>query len=219
MTRARVLLADDHTLVLEGIGKLLEPHFELVGTAEDGRAAVEAAEELRPDVVLLDISMPLLNGIDAARRLRKLVPEAKILVLSMHSDPLYVTEAFRAGCSGYLLKRSAASELVFAIEEVLKGRFYVTPGVAREVMQPVFEDRGASRSRPPKESRDLTPRQREVLQLVAEGKSIKEIANILGISVKTVEFHKSRIMTELDLHTTADLTKFAVAHGIASLDS
>lgn len=219
MTRAKVLLADDHTLVLEGLGKLLEPHFDLVGTAGDGRAAVEAAERLRPDVVLLDISMPLLNGIDAARQLRKRLPEAKIIVLSMHADPLYVSEAFRAGCSGYLLKRSAASELVFAIDEVLKGRFYVTPGVAREVIEPVFEDRSASRAKPPPEGRTLTPRQREVLQLVAEGKSIKEIASILDISVKTVEFHKSRIMAELDLHTTADLTKFAVAHGIASLDS
>ena len=219
MTRPRVLLADDHTLVLAGLGKLLEPHFDLVGTAEDGRATLEAAEELRPDVILLDISMPLLNGIDAARQLRKLVPEAKVLILSMHGDPLYVTEAFRAGCAGYLLKRSAASELVFAIEEVLKGRFYVTPGVVREVMQPVFEDCSGSRKAPPKQGRELTPRQREVLQLVAEGKSIKEIAVILDISVKTVEFHKSRIMSELDLHTTADLTKFAVAHGIASLDS
>ena len=213
----RVLLADDHTLVLEGIKKLLEPHFDLVGTVEDGRALLEAAKTLKPDVVLADISMPLLNGIDAARQLRKTLPDAKIIFLTMHSDPTYVAEAFRAGAAGYLLKRSAASELVFAIEEVLKGRFYVTPAVAKDVLGDVFGENEASRRKPPTEGRSLTPRQREVLQLVAEGKSIKEIATILDISIKTVEFHKSRIMEELDLHTTAELTKYAVAHGIASL--
>lgn len=219
MKRARVILADDHTLVLQGIGKLLEGHFDLVGTAEDGRAALEAARKLRPDVILLDVAMPLLNGIDAARQIRKLVPETKIIMLSMHADAMYVTESFRAGCSGYLLKRSAASELVFAIEEVLKGRYYVTPAVAKDVMKPVFEEPEESPTRPPVSTRPLTPRQREVLQLVAEGKSIKEIANVLGISVKTVEFHKSRIMSGLNLHTTADLTRFAVAHGIVSLNT
>jgi DNA-binding NarL/FixJ family response regulator len=212
------LLADDHTLVLEGISRLLEPSVDLVGTVEDGRAVVEAAKNLRPDVVLMDISMPLLNGIDAARRLRKEHPDVKVVVLSMHSDPVYVAEAFRAGCAGYLLKCSAPSELPFAIAEVLKGRFYVTPGVARGVMRPVLEEPEPSRSRPPEPGARLTSRQREVLQLVAEGKSIKEIASILDISVKTVEFHKSRIMETIDRHTTADLTKFAVAHGIVSLD-
>lgn len=217
MSKCRVLLADDHTLVLEGIKKLLEPHFETVGTVEDGRALLAAAQELRPDVILLDISMPLLNGIDAAVRLKKLVPSAKLVFLSMHADAAYVTAAFRAGGSGYLLKRSAASELVFAINEVLKGRFYVTPAVAKDVLQDVFEEVETSRKEPPTKAPHLTPRQREVLQLVAEGKSIKEIATILGISAKTVEFHKSRITEELNLHTTAELTKFAIAHGIASL--
>lgn len=217
MSKARVLLADDHTLVLEGISKLLEPHFDLVGTVEDGRALLEAAKTLKPDVVLADISMPLLNGIDAARQLRKTLPDTKIVFLSMHSDPTYVTEAFRAGAAGYLLKRSAASELVFAIEEVLKGRFYVTPAVAKGVLTDVLGEAEASRREAPTKGPSLTPRQREVLQLVAEGKSIKEIATILDISIKTVEFHKSRIMEELDLHTTAELTKYAVAHGIASL--
>lgn len=217
MSRPRVLLADDHTLVLEGIQKLLEPHFDLVGTVEDGRALLEAAKKLEPDVVIADISMPLLNGIDAARQLRKILPGAKIVFLSMHADPTYVTEAFKAGGAGYLLKRSAASELVFAIEEVLKGRFYVTPAVAKDVLKDVFAESEPSRKEPPTQGPNLTPRQREVLQLVAEGKSIKEIASILDISIKTVEFHKSRIMEELDLHTTAELTKYAVAHGIASL--
>jgi DNA-binding NarL/FixJ family response regulator len=218
LKRARVILADDHRLVVQGIGKLLETHFDLVGTAGNGRAALEATRKLRPDVILLDVAMPLLNGVEAARQIRKLVPDTKIVMLSMHADRMYVSEAFRAGCSGYLLKRSAASELVFAIEEVLKGRYYVTPAVANDANQRV-EVSDASRSKPPLRAPLLTPRQREVLQLVAEGKSIKEISNLLGISVKTVEFHKSRIMSELDLHTTADLTKFAVAHGIASLES
>jgi DNA-binding NarL/FixJ family response regulator len=217
MKKARVLLADDHTLVVEGIKKLLEPHFDLVGTVEDGRALLEAAKTSKPDVVLVDISMPLLNGIDAARQLRKILPDAKIVFLTMHADPTYVTEAFQAGGAGYLLKRSAASELVFAIEEVLKGRYYVTPAVAKDVLRDVFGDAEASRREPPTKGPSLTPRQREVLQLVAEGKSIKEIASILDISIKTVEFHKARIMDELDLHTTAELTKYAVAHGIASL--
>lgn len=216
-SKPTVLLADDHTLVLEGIRKLLEPHFDLVGTVEDGRALLEAAKRLKPDVVLADISMPLLNGIDAARQVRKILPGAKIVFLSMHADSSYVTEAFKAGGVGYLLKRSAASELVFAIEEVLKGRFYVTPAVAKDVLRDVFAEVESSRKEPPPPGRSLTPRQREVLQLVAEGKSIKEIASILDISIKTVEFHKSRIMEELDLHTTADLTKYAVAHGIVSL--
>jgi DNA-binding NarL/FixJ family response regulator len=216
--RARILLADDHTLVAEGIRKLLETRFELVGSVEDGRAAVEAAKKLNPDVILLDISMPMLNGIDAAIQIRKAVPEARIVFLSMHADPMYVKEAFRVGGSGYLLKRSAATELIFAIEEVLKKRFYVTPAVAKDVIEPIFEPADGGRSRPSPEVPRLTPRQREVIQLVAEGRSIKEIASILGISVKTVEFHKSRIMEQLDRHTTADLTRFAVAHGLVSLE-
>jgi len=215
--RARILLADDHTLVVEGIRKLLEAQFELVGSVGDGRAAIEATRSLHPDVVVLDISMPLLNGIDAARQLRKVAPDVKIVFLSMHVDPMYVTEAFRAGGSAYLLKRSAASELIFAIEEVLKGRYYVTPAVAKDVLEPVLSERDGP-SHPPKDAPRLTPRQREVIQLVAEGKAIKEIADILGISVKTVEFHKSRIMEELDRHTTAELTRYAVAHGLVSLE-
>ncbi len=217
MKRARVILADDHTLVVQGIGKLLESHFDLVGIAGDGRAAIEAARKLRPDVILLDVAMPLLNGVDAARQIRKLAPDTKIVMLSMHADRMYVSAAFDAGCTGYLLKRSAASELVFAIEEVLEGRSYVSPAVAKDVNHG-GEVPGASRSKPPLAPL-LTSRQREVLQLVAEGKSNKEISSLLGISRKTVEFHKSRIMSELDLHTTADLTRFAVAHGIASLES
>jgi len=213
MKRARLLLADDHTLVVEGFRRLLEPEFELAGAVEDGRALVAAAQKLKPDVVLLDISMPLLNGIDAARQLKKIMPEIKLIFLTMHADPAYVTEAFRVGASGYLLKRSAASELVNAIREVLRGRCYVTPLVTKDMLGSMLgpSPEGGTFST------DLTPRQREVLQLVAEGHSTKEIATVLNISVKTVEFHKSRLMQRLGIRSTAELTKFAIQHGIVAV--
>jgi DNA-binding NarL/FixJ family response regulator len=212
MARPRILLADDHTLVLEGLSKLLERDFELVGTVEDGRTLVTLANELEPDVVVLDISMPQLNGIDAARQIHKLVPNCKLIFLTMHAEPHYAQEAFQAGASGYLLKRSAASELTQAIHAVLKEQFYITPAITKEIFTPFF-----NQSRHQLSNKDLlTPRQREVLQLVAEGKCSKDIANILNLSVKTVEFHKSHIMKELDLHTTAELTKYAISHGLVS---
>jgi DNA-binding NarL/FixJ family response regulator len=218
MKRPRVLLADDHPILTEGIERILEPRFELIGAVQDGRALVREAEWLDPDIVLVDISMPLLNGIDAARQLKKIEPRCKIVFLSMHADPDYVSEAFAAGASGYLLKSSFSSELVFALEEVLKGRYYVAPAVAKDVVEAFASGPGdASRKGPPQPASKLTPRQREVLQLVAEGKSVKEIACVLDVSVKTVEFHKTRIMEQLDLHSTAELTKYAVAHGLASL--
>lgn len=214
--RPRILVADDHALLAEGIRKILEPHFDIVGTADNGRVLLERAKDLRPDVILVDVAMPLLNGIDAARRLKMAVPDSRIIFVTMHDDR--VLEAFDAGGSGYVLKSSAASELVFAIREVLAGRLYVTPAVTKDVVRSAVEERGGrGRSRGPRDKKNLTPRQVEVLQLVAEGKTVKEIASILGIAVKTVEFHKTRIMRTLDLHTTADLTKYAVAHGIASL--
>jgi DNA-binding NarL/FixJ family response regulator len=216
MTRIRVLLADDHTLVLEGLKRILAADFDLVGTVEDGRALLSAAERLAPDVVLLDISMPLLNGLEAARQLKKTLPELKLIFLTMHSEKSYVVEAFRAGASGYLLKRSAASELVSAIQEVMKGRFFLTPLVTKDVLHtfqdPAEKTKMLSRRRPPGE---LTRRQREVLQLVAEGRANKEIAEILDISIKTVEFHKAGIMEKLGMYTTAELTKYALQHGIA----
>lgn len=212
MTKPRLLLADDHSLVIEGIRRILEDHCEVVGTVEDGRALVDAAATLHPDVVLLDISMPLLNGIDAARRLKQQQPEIKIIFVTMHADRAYVTEAFKAGASGYLLKRSAGTELLQAIEFVLGGNSYVTPLIAKELIHAAVHGTAGSSS-----ARDvLTPRQREVLQLVAEGHSVKEIATILNISPKTVEFHKAQIMDQLDLHTTAELTKYAIAHGLTS---
>ncbi len=215
MKKPRVLMADDHSLILAGLRKLVEGECEVVGTVEDGRALVEAAQKLRPDLILLDISMPLLNGLEATRQLTKLVPESKVIILTMHASPTYATEAFQAGASGYLLKRSAASELNQAIQSVLQGRQYLTPLITKDVLDSVFKPSTGERGTPA--STALTPRQREVLQLVAEGRGTKEIATILSVSVKTVEFHRSRIMQQLDIHTTADLTKYAITHGITGL--
>ena len=210
MSRPRILLGDDHTLVLDGFRKLLEDRCEIVGAAEDGRTLLRMAQELEPDIVTLDISMPQLNGVDAARKLKKILPRAHLIFVTMHDDPAYVNEAFKAGASGYLLKRSAGSELRQAIQSVMDGQCYVTPLVAKGLVQSVI-----SRGRPPVlQDKSLTARQREVLQLVAEGMTVKEIASTLNLSPKTVEFHKSQIMTQLDLHTTAELTKYALVHGI-----
>ena len=215
MTRPRILMADDHSIVLAGLKKLVESEGEVVGTVEDGRALVEEAKKLRPDIILLDISMPLLNGLDAARQLTKVVPECKLVFLTMHATPAYAMEAFKAGASGYLIKRSATSELKQALQAVMRGQHYMTPLITKDVLAATLQPAEETKHiRPPAV---LTPRQREVLQLVAEGKGTKEIARILNISVKTVEFHKFRIMDELDLHSTAELTRYAIAEGLVSL--
>lgn len=212
--KPRLLMADDHSIMLAGLRKLVEGTCEVVGAVEDGRAVVEAAERLRPDLILIDISMPLLNGMDAARQIKKSVPDAKLIFLTMHASPVFATEALQAGASGYLLKQSAASELPQAIDTVLKGQTYLTPMITRSVLESIGK---------PKEMRkslmDLTPRQREVLQLLAEGKSPKDIAVLLNLSVKTVEFHKTRLMEQLDLHSTLALAKFAIAEGLVSADT
>ncbi len=212
MSKPRLLLADDHELFLDGLRKLLEPDFELVGAVGDGRAAVATFEELRPDLLLLDIGLPLLNGIEAARHIRRNTPEAAILFVTMQTDRIYVEEAFRAGGTGYVLKQAAARELKEAIRVVLGGRFYVSPMIAAKAGAIPFDS-----AKTPTDlfGGQLTPRQREVLQLVAEGKSMKEIAQILQISVRTVEFHKNGIMQELGCRTTAELTRYALGHGIA----
>lgn len=215
MKKPRILMADDHSLVLAGLRKLVEDECEVIGTVEDGRALVAAAQKLRPDLILLDISLPLLNGLDAARQLHTLVPDSKLIFLTMHASPTYATEAFQAGASGFLLKRSAASELSVAIRSVLQGQYYLTPLLTKNVLESVLIPSTGKRSK--SVSTALTPRQREVLQLVAEGRDTKAIATILNVSVKTVEFHKSRIMQQLDIHTTADLTKYAITHGITGL--
>jgi DNA-binding NarL/FixJ family response regulator len=215
MKHPRILMADDHSIVLAGLRKLVETEGEVVGTVEDGRALIEEAQKLQPDIILLDISMPLLNGLDAARQLRKLVPESKLIFLTMHATPTYAMEAFKAGASGYLIKRSAASELKQAIQAVIRGQHYMTPLITKDVLAATLHppDGQAGKRLPA----TLTARQREVLQLIAEGKGTKDIARILNISVKTVEFHKLRIMDELDLHSTAELTKYAIGEGLISL--
>ena len=212
MRRARVLLADDHRLLLEAFEKLLQPHCEVVGTVSDGRALLTAARKLKPDVIVLDIAMPLLNGMVAAERLKKMMPEVKLIFLTVNEDPGFASEAMRVGASGYLLKSSAASELFHAIEVALEGRTYVTPMIMQDMVTSLANGR-----QPNEASAKLTTRQREVLQLLAEGHSMKEVANILDLSPRTIAFHKYRIMEELSLKTNADLVQFAIKHGFVSL--
>jgi DNA-binding NarL/FixJ family response regulator len=209
MGRPRIILADDHRLLVDGIRRLLEADFEVVETVNDGRAAVEAFERVRPDLILMDVGLPLLNGIEAARQIKALDPQARILFVSMHADPAYVEEAFRVGGSGYVLKQEAACELVAGIREVMRGRRYVSAIIG--------ERSGITRpgERPSQMGGRLTQRQREVLQLIAEGKPMKEIGAILGISVRTVEFHKNGIMEELGIRSTAELVRYALSQGIA----
>lgn len=204
--RPRIILADDHTLLLDGYSKLLEEKFEVVATVPDGRQLLERASELKPDLILLDISMPMLNGIDAARQLSSLVPETKILMVSMHDDPDYAVESLRAGASGFVLKRGGWAELQQAIEQVLAGHRYVTPLLGGQALDALSNGQQTGWK--------LTPRQREVLQLVAEGRTAVEIAGLLKISVKTVEFHKARIMKQLGLRSVAALTRYALHHGL-----
>ncbi len=210
MRRPRILMADDHALMLDGLRKLLQDEFTIVGAVSDGRALIAAASTARADVILVDISMPLLNGIDAIRQLREIAPKSRIVVLTMHADSTYAVEAFKAGAQAYVVKQSAATDLVHAIRAVLAGQRYVAPSLRPSVL--------ATSGLPetPRAGR-LTPRQREVLQLVAEGRSVKEIAAVLGVSLKTVEFHKGRIMNQLGLRRTADLTRYALAHGLVAI--
>ena len=212
MRKARVLLADDHRLLLQAFEKLLQPDFEVVGTVSDGRALLTAARELKPDVIVLDISMPLLNGMVAAERLKKMMPEVKLIFLTVNEDAGFASEAMRIGASGYLLKSSAASELFHAIEVALEGRTYVTPLIMQDMVTSLANGR-----QPNEASAKLTTRQREVLQLLAEGHTMKEVANILDLSPRTIAFHKYRIMEELNLKTNAHLFQFAIKHGVIPL--
>ncbi|MGH9846028.1 MAG: response regulator [Blastocatellia bacterium] len=213
MSKTKVLLADDHTIVAEGLRSLLEDDFDLVGTVNDGRALLKAAHELRPDVIVVDISMPLLNGLDAVRQLKRDGVPAKIVFLTMHAEAQMATEAFRAGASGYLLKQSAGEELITAIHEVVKGRSYVTPLITKDVLS-FLMDVARNADRP---SVRLTPRQREVLQLIAEGRAMKEIASILNISARTVESHKYEMMETLGVESTPELVQYAIKIGLVSV--
>ena len=208
MRATRVLLADDHTLLLGAFEKLLASECEVVGTVSDGRELVEAAQRLKPDVIVLDIGMPLLNGLEAGRQIKQLLPATKLVYLTMNEDSDLAAEAFRAGASGYLLKRSATAELATAIREVIAGRSYVTPlvtaGLVGSFMQP--QDK--------KPLHHLTPRQREVLQLLAEGYSMKQVADMLNVTPRTVQFHKYSMMQQLGIKSSAELIQFAVRHHI-----
>jgi DNA-binding NarL/FixJ family response regulator len=211
MKKPRLLLADDHKIVLEGLRGLLDPEFEIVGAVEDGRALVTEAQRLKPDVVVADISMPGLNGMDAARQIKKMDARIKIVFLTMHSDVNYAAGGFDAGASGFVLKHSAPQELITAIREAMRGHTYVTPMIASELISSFksskpFPAAGSSAA--------LSPRQREVLQLLAEGKSTKDIGALLDISTRTVEFHKYRMMEQLRIKTSAELVQFAVKNGM-----
>jgi DNA-binding NarL/FixJ family response regulator len=205
MALPRVMLADDHTMLLEAFRKLLESQCEVVGAASDGRVLLETAPRLKPDVIIVDIAMPLMNGLEAGLRLKELLPTTKLIFLTMNEDSDLAMEAMRCGASGYLLKSSAASELVQAIQMALKGKSYVTPQIARGMQKAFIND-----PRPKARTKTLTPRQREVVQLLAEGKSMKEVASVLNVTPRTVAFHKYRVMEELNLKTTADLIQFAI---------
>jgi DNA-binding NarL/FixJ family response regulator len=213
MKKPRVLLADDHQIVLEGLKNLLGGEFEVVGSVQDGRALVDQAATLRPDVIVADISMPQLNGIEAARQIKKADKNIKIVFLTMHPDATYAANAFEAGASGFVLKHSAPSELITAIHEAMKGRTYVTPLIAGDLIR-TYQKEGSTEKDLFKK---ISPRQREILQLLAEGKSAKEIASILDISTRTVEFHKYKMMEQLNIKTSAELLQYAVKHGIISV--
>lgn len=209
MGATRVVIVDDHTLLTEAFRRLLEPECQVVGVYDDPRAFLREVSQLRPDVAVLDISMPSLNGLDAARELRRLVPATRIVFLTMNEDPDLAAEAFRLGASGYLLKRSAASELPSAVREVMSHHYYITPLLTRDLVGSFVH---------PNESRkplhQLTPRQREVLQLLAEGRSMKEAAGVLNVSPRTIAFHKYRMMEQLGVQSTAALIQFAVREGL-----
>jgi len=208
MKRPTVLAADDHRIVAEGLRSLLEPDFELVEVVEDGAALIEAHDRLRPDVIVADVTMPRLNGIQAMRRLRENGSEAKFVFLTMHPDVAYAVEALDAGASGYVLKHSAPEELVSAVREALAGRTYITPRIAGEVLNAMRQGAGKGAK--------LTSRQSEVLQLIAEGRSAKEIAAMLDLSPRTVESHKYAIMEILDVKTSAELVREAVKRGLVA---
>src|SRR5467141_4661875 len=204
----RILLADDHALIRQGLRVLLERQgFQIVGEASDGQETVRSVEKMQPDVAILDISMPLLNGVDAARQLKKSAPKTKVIVLTQHDEDQYVTESLRAGVKGYVLKSQAGADLVHAIQEVCRGSVYLSPNISRAVVEAYL-----SKTELPADP--LTSRERQVLQLVGEGKSTKDVASLLGISVKTAESHRSHLMQKLDIHETASLVRYAIRHGL-----
>ncbi len=213
----KILLADDHKIVRDGLRALLEnqPEMSVIAEADNGRATVQLARELLPDLVIMDIGMPDLNGIDATRQIITELPRVKVIALSMHSDRRFVVQMFRAGASGYLLKDCAFEELARAVHAVLKNQTYLSPAVAGPVMEGYIHHLATANG----EFSALSPREREVLQLLAEGKSTKEVAAVLCVSIKTVETHRQQIMGKLNIHSVAELIKYAIREGLTSLDS
>jgi DNA-binding NarL/FixJ family response regulator len=212
--RARILVADDHSIILAGVRSLVEQEWELVGHVGDGGSLVETALELRPDLIVVDIGMPILNGIDATRRIRKEWPDAKILFLTMHANLMYLKEAMRAGGSGYVLKSSAVEELKPAIRRVLKGRIYISSAFGPDVLEILQAPSGRRIS----STSDLTDRQRQVLQLVAEGRTNSEIATILDVSIKTVQFHRGQLMRKLGVNSAVKLAARAIRDGLVTTE-
>jgi DNA-binding NarL/FixJ family response regulator len=208
MSKPRVIIADDHTMLVEAFEKLLSPECDIVAKVADGRALLTAVDELHPDVVVLDLSMPLLNGLDAARQIKQSHPSVRLVFVTMNEDPDLAAQAFRMGGAAYLLKRSAGSELLTAIREAMRHRSYVTPLVTEGMLGALMQ----SRTEP--STPQLTARQREVLQLLAEGKSMKEVASILNVAPRTVAFHKYRMMEQLKIKTNAELIQYAIRHHV-----
>jgi DNA-binding NarL/FixJ family response regulator len=204
----RIVLADDHVLVRQGLRSLLEREkFQVVAEASDGQEAIRLTETHHPDIAVIDISMPILNGIDTVRELGRSCPKTKTILLTQHEEDQYIREALGVGVKGYVIKNQVASDLIHAIQQVSRGQFYLSPGVSRAVVE-------AYRSKSDSPADPLTGRERQVLQLIAEGKSTKDAASLLGISVKTAESHRMRLMQKLDIHETASLVRYAVRHGL-----
>ena len=218
MNKIKILLADDHTILRSGLKLILdqEMDIEVVGEVEDGRECIKMVEELSPDVILMDIGMPNLNGIEASHQIKKRFPDVEVLVLTIHDTEEYIYQAFCAGASGYLLKKSAHNDLISAIRSVHKGNYYISSSISKNMVKDYIKK--AEKSAGKDGFNRLTEREREILQLIAEGKSNKEIADLLNVSVKTVEVHRSHLMEKLDIHNTANLTRYAIKRGIVGMD-
>jgi len=219
MIKIKVVIAEDHTIVRKGLCALLqgEPDIEVVGEAENGREAIKVVESLSPDVVVMDIAMPGLNGLETTRQLKKRFPKLKILILTMHDNEEYIFETLRAGASGYLIKRSAPTDLIAAIQSVYRNESFLSPAISKKVIEG-FVQSGANALKEEADYTQLTTREREVLQLIAEGNANREIARLLHISIKTVESHKAHIMEKLNLRNIAELTQYAIRKGLIQLD-
>lgn len=208
--KVRVLIGDDHAFIREGIRETMRAHYDVVGQAADGKALVEAAQKLRPDLIILDISMPILNGFESARKIKEVLPSVKLIFISQHLNPAYLRQALKLGASGYVLKSGATEELHIAAADVLRGKTYISPEFGADTIAGLWSRSGEVTN----ESEQLTNRQREILKLIIDGKANKEIADILNVSIKTVEFHRARLMAKLGVKSVAEMTKVALQQGL-----